>query len=59
MNQQTKYYFHKKTFFSTQKHCKTPLTKITKLTNKQKHEVKQSLLSKLQSVNLLKSAIDK
>ena len=28
-----------KPFFSTQKHCKTPSTKIAKPTNKQKHEL--------------------
>ena len=36
-----------KPFFSTRKHRKTPSTKIAKPTNKQKHELKQLLLSKL------------
>ena len=36
-----------KPFFSTQKYHKTLSTKITKPTNKQKHELKQSLLSQL------------
>ena len=35
-----------KPFFSTLKHCKTP-TKIVKPTDKQKHELKHSLLLKL------------
>ena len=36
-----------KPFFSTLKHCKTPSTKIAKPTDKQKHELKHSLLLKL------------
>ena len=46
-------------FFSTRKHHKTPSTKIAKPTDKQKHELKQSLLSKLQSLNLPNSVIGK
>ena len=48
-----------KPFFTTQKHHKTPSTKIAKQTNRQKHELKQSLLLKLQSLNLPKSVIGK
>ena len=43
MNQQTKALSPQKPFFSTQKHNKTPATKITKPIKKQKHELKQSL----------------
>ena len=46
-----------KTFFSTQTHYKIPSTKITNPTNKQKHKLKQSLLLKLQSLNIPKSGI--
>ena len=48
-----------KPFFSTQTHHKTPSTKIAKPTDKQKHELKQSLLLKLQSLNLPNSVIGK
>ena len=36
-----------KPFFTTRKHHKTPSTKIAKPTDRQKHELKQSLLLKL------------
>ena len=42
-----------KSFFSTRKHHKNLSTKIARQTNKQKHDLKQSLLSKLQSLNQL------
>ena len=48
-----------KPLFPTRKHRKTPSTEITKSTDKQKHELKQSLQSKLQPLNLPKSAIGK
>ena len=59
MKQQTKHSIApQKPFFSTQKHCKTS-AKITKPINKQKHELKQSLPLKLQSLNLPKSVVGK
>ena len=42
-----------KLFFSIRKHHKNLSTKIARQTNKQKHDLKQSLLLKLQSLNQL------